>query len=32
VWFRFVSQIENATEGTTFWNSVRHPKGNHKRY
>jgi hypothetical protein len=23
----FVSQIENETEGTTFWNSVWHPKG-----
>jgi hypothetical protein len=27
LWFRFVSQTENETEGTTFWNSVRHPKG-----
>jgi hypothetical protein len=27
LWFRFVSQIENETEGTTFWNSVWHPKG-----
>jgi hypothetical protein len=26
-WFCFVSQIENETEGTTFWNSVWHPKG-----
>jgi hypothetical protein len=27
LWFRFVSQIENETEWTTFWNSVWHPKG-----
>jgi hypothetical protein len=26
-WFCFVSQIENETEGMTFWNSVWHPKG-----
>jgi hypothetical protein len=26
LWFCFVSQIENETEGT-FWNSVWHPKG-----
>jgi hypothetical protein len=26
-WFHVVSQIENETEGTTFWNSVWHPKG-----
>jgi hypothetical protein len=26
-WFRFVSQIENGTERTTFWNSVWHPMG-----
>jgi hypothetical protein len=26
LWFCFVSQIENVTEGTTFWNSVWHPK------
>jgi hypothetical protein len=25
-WFRFVSQIENDTEESTFWNSVCHPK------
>jgi hypothetical protein len=25
--FSFVSQIENETEGTTFWNSVWQPKG-----
>jgi hypothetical protein len=23
----FFSQIENETEGMTFWNSVWHPKG-----
>jgi hypothetical protein len=27
LWFRFVSQIENETEGTMFWNSIRHRKG-----
>jgi hypothetical protein len=27
LWFRFVSQIENETEGITFWDSVWHPKG-----
>jgi hypothetical protein len=27
LWFRFVSQIENETEGTAFWKSVRHLKG-----
>jgi hypothetical protein len=27
LWFRFVSQIQNKTEGTMFWNSVWHPKG-----
>jgi hypothetical protein len=27
LWSRIVSQIENETEGTKFWNSVRHPKG-----
>jgi hypothetical protein len=33
LWFRFVSQIENESAGTTFWNSVWHPKGtNHKPY
>jgi hypothetical protein len=26
LWFRFVSQIEKEIEGTTFWNSVWHPK------
>jgi hypothetical protein len=25
--FRFVSKFENETEGTSFWNSVWHPKG-----
>jgi hypothetical protein len=32
LWFRFVSQIENETEGTTFWNSVLTSKGNGKWY
>jgi hypothetical protein len=27
LWFRFVTQFENETEGTTFWNGVWHPKG-----
>jgi hypothetical protein len=27
LWFCLVSQIENETEGMTFWNSVWHPKG-----
>jgi hypothetical protein len=27
LWFCFVSQIENETEGMTFWNCVWHPKG-----
>jgi hypothetical protein len=27
LWFCFVSQIANETEGMTFWNSVWHPKG-----
>jgi hypothetical protein len=31
LWFRFISQIENETEGTTFWNCLT-SKGNHKRY
>jgi hypothetical protein len=26
-WFRSVSQIENESEGMTFWNSVWHLKG-----
>jgi hypothetical protein len=27
LWFCFFSQNENETEGMTFWNSIRHPKG-----
>jgi hypothetical protein len=27
LWFRFVFQTENQTEGTTFWNNIWHPKG-----
>jgi hypothetical protein len=27
LWFHFVSQMENGTEGTMFWNSIWHPKG-----
>jgi hypothetical protein len=31
LWFRFVSQIENETEGMTFWNCPKF-KGNRKQY